>query len=118
NRFAILWTSLFLFSENKEEYRLKESVLIDPEKTSKKVMIFIPYFASINRPYSTQLIPGKKQKVSATFSLSKTSIKIILTILIVPVSLFSIPLLALGAVGLAVLETLYWFGDFFLLIKM
>jgi len=84
-----------------------------PSVTYLYIMIFIPYFASINRPYSTQLVPGKKQKVSATLSLSKTSIKIILIILIVPVSLFSIPLLALGAVGLAVLESIFWLGDFF-----
>jgi O-antigen/teichoic acid export membrane protein len=77
------------------------------------IMIFIPYFAGINRPYSTQLIPGKKQKVSAIYATVKVSSKIFLILIIVPVSLFSIRMLGLGGLGLALIECLYWFIDCF-----
>lgn len=77
------------------------------------ILIFSPFLAGINRPYSTQLIPGKKQNVVAIYSSVKVSILIFLTILIVPKTLFSLNMLALGSIGLAFISLMPWVVDFF-----
>lgn len=77
------------------------------------ILIFSPFLASINRPYTSHLIPSKRQKVFSKYALIKSIIFIFLTIIIVPQTIFSIPMLGLGGVGLAVVSLSSWIIDTF-----
>ncbi|MFX1297586.1 MAG: oligosaccharide flippase family protein, partial [Promethearchaeota archaeon] len=77
------------------------------------ILIFIPYLAGINRPYSALFIPAKKQRLSSNYNLTKAIVFTILIIIFVPKEFFSIKMLGLGGLGLAILAILNRFIDIF-----
>lgn len=77
------------------------------------IMIFVPFFDGIKRPYSGQLVPGKKQNIVALINSIKSPILIFIMILIIPINIFG-----LGIEGLAFLYTFTEIVDYFLYISL
>ncbi len=72
------------------------------------LLIFIPFLAGINRPYTMLMIPGKKQKINSRFQTIKIIFLLILVIILVPPEFFSIKMMGLGAIGLCLIQLIHW----------
>jgi O-antigen/teichoic acid export membrane protein len=77
------------------------------------ILILVPFLGGINRPYISHLIPSKRQKLFSQYSIFKNIIWLVLTLIVVPKTLFSIPMLGLGGIGLAFITLISWIVDAF-----
>jgi len=72
------------------------------------IMIFIPYFLAITRPYSYHFIAGKNQKINAYINIFTRITIIIMMVCLIPSKLFIFQFLGLGSLGYALSLTLPW----------
>lgn len=77
------------------------------------ILIFIPFIAGINRPYTAHLIPSKRQKLISIYSIFRNITEIILIVIVIPKNIFSIKALGLGGIGLALVKLSGWVVDIF-----
>ena len=77
------------------------------------ILVFVPYFAGINRPYASHLISSKRQRLFSNYLIIKDVIWLILILVIVPTNLFSIKMLGFGGIGLACVTLGLWMIDLF-----
>ena len=66
------------------------------------IMIFIPYFLGIVRPYALHMVPGKKQAVLSSWNNINLIITIILLIILIPKKFLIFNTLGLGVIGYAI----------------
>jgi O-antigen/teichoic acid export membrane protein len=64
------------------------------------VMIFLPYFATINIPFSNNLVQNKRQKMMAQINLIEGISTLLIQLIFIPANLFSIPMLGWGPWGM------------------
>lgn len=107
-KFAILFslsTMIFIFLNGKLliEIFLPKYV---PSVVFLYILSFIPLFESIRQPYSSQLIPGNKENITAIYGTLQPIIMIVLMIIIIPKEFLSLTMLGLGSIGLAYLSTI------------
>lgn len=77
------------------------------------ILIFIPFFAGVNRPYTSHLIASKRQSLYTKYSIYRSIIYIFMVIILIPKYFFSIPMLGFGGIGLAYLSVSIWVIDAF-----
>lgn len=77
------------------------------------ILVFTPYLAGINRPYTTHLISSKRQHIFSRYQVIKGIIWITLTIIIVPAEIFSVKMFGFGGFGIAYLNLFGWIVDLF-----
>ncbi len=77
------------------------------------ILIFIPYLAGINRPYTAHLISSKRQKLASIYSIFRNITEIFLILIIVPSNFFFINTFGLGGIGLASIKLSGWIIDVF-----
>ena len=65
------------------------------------ILTFSSYLTSINRTYFILLISGKKQDVSAIWSIFNVSLKLILLFILIPNQFFIFNMLGMGTIGYA-----------------
>lgn len=65
------------------------------------IMVFIPYLSGITRPFSVLLISGKKQKLSASWSIFNCILRLTLIFILIPKELLIFQMLGLGSIGYA-----------------
>jgi len=79
-----------------------------------RIMIFVPYLAGINQPYSSHLIPSKNEKTFSNYFIIKSAIWVIMIIFVIPSHIFNIPALGFGGVGLSFMIVFgFLFDSFF-----
>lgn len=78
------------------------------------ILIFIPYIAGITRPYIKQMVPGDRQKEHSQVAAVKLVLKFILTIVLIPKSIFEVELFGFGAIGNCIILLLPWIIDLWL----
>ena len=72
------------------------------------ILIFVPYFAGLVKPYASHLLPAQKQSTYSYYLLSKQILNSILILIVVPSYFFSIRMLGGGAIGLAFITVVLW----------
>ena len=75
------------------------------------ILIFIPYLAGITRTYSASIIPSGNQKFYANLSIVKSLIFIFFILILIPSEFFSIKMMGLGGIGLAIILLTSWIID-------
>lgn len=65
------------------------------------ILTISSYLGAINRTYSLILISGKKQNLAAYISTFNLILQLILFLLLIPKTIFSVPMFGLGAIGYA-----------------
>jgi len=76
--------------------------------TALSIMIFIPYFIGINRPFEYQLISGRKQNLFAISGILVYIIQLILMSILIPRQLLFFNMAGLSTVGYGLAFTIPW----------
>ena len=72
------------------------------------ILIFIPYFIGITRPYSIPLVAGKKMRIKYNLSTFTYILIMVLMIFFIPEHFLTFPALGLGIIGSALGNAIPW----------